>query len=267
MSLTAADMIAAASASGDCNSVCIFMRKEGVEIKVKTILKRMDIALRDVEGSEAERAGFRHKFSALRIWNGCSFVFFILSPHDIHNPVLIVYADANNTHSEQVSLDWDDAQMSSYYYYERVTADNVLRLHEFAVEHSAAAAACVHLTFRFTIEVLFNCASSATVKPRKQNSDGMPSRSEPGMYGYVAGYVSFVEPQMRWTEHIHMLLQLLGLSSPLDFLRDGEFVHTLCEKSAFIASIVFKSQEGFAAYLGTPSAMATSQQRPFVEVF
>ena len=263
--LTSTDFVAAALAAGDCNTVRDLLRKKGVELKVKTVLKSMDVALRDVEGSEAERGAFRYKFVALRIWNGCSFVFFTLNPHDIHNPLLIVFADANNFHLEKVSLDWGDADMREYY--ARVTEENALRLHEFAVEHPAAAAACVHLTFKLTIELLFNCAPPANMKPNKQHADGIPSRCEPGIFGNLAGYLGIVEPQMRWTEHLHMLMQLLGFAHPNDFFQNGRFVDSLRRVWCFVASIVFESQEGFAAYLGTPAAMETMQKCPLMEVF
>ena len=42
--LTSTDFVAVALASGDCNSVRDLMRKKGIDIKVKTVLRSMDIA-------------------------------------------------------------------------------------------------------------------------------------------------------------------------------------------------------------------------------
>lgn len=262
--LTSTDFVAAALASGDCNSVRDLMRKQGVEFKVKVVLKSMEIALRDVEGTDAERTTFRFKFAAMRIWNGCSFLFFTLNPHDIHSPLLIVFADADNKHVERVSLDWEDEEMRAYY--ARAKAENPLRFHEFAVAHPAAAALCVHMTFRSTIELLFNCAPPANVKPESQHADGFPCRCEPGILNYIAGYLGIVEPQMRWTEHLHMLIQLLGFSHPRDFFQGGQFIETFRAVWSFVASIIFESQEAFAAYLGTTSAMESLQQSVLVEI-
>ena len=50
-----------------------------------------------------------------------------------------ILATAKVDESKKVS-DWDDDEMRSYY--SRVCEDNDLRLHEFAVEHPAAAAQC-----------------------------------------------------------------------------------------------------------------------------
>ena len=139
-SLTATDFVAAALASGDCNTVRELMRKKGVEVRVRAVLQSMDVAMRDVEGSDAQRDTFRYKFAAMRAWSGCSFMFFTLNPHDIHNPLLIVFANTDNVHMERISLDWDDEEMKAYY--ARVREGNALRLHEFAVEQPAAAAMC-----------------------------------------------------------------------------------------------------------------------------
>jgi len=261
-SLTATDFVAAVLASGDSTTVRDLMRKKGVELKVRSVLQSMDIALRDVEGSDAELDTFRYKFLGMRVWNGCSFVFFTLNPHDIHSPMLIVFANADNRHMEKVSLDWGDEDMKSYY--GRVKKDNALRLHEFAIEHPAAAALCVHLTFRMTLEFLFNCSGPANHRPEKQHADGYPCKCEPGIFNYLAGFLGIVEPQMRWTEHLHMLLQLLGFAHPQDFFRRGRFIDTFRAVWCFVASIAFESQEAFAAYLGTDVAMETLQRHPLM---
>ena len=261
---TAADCVAAAFAAGDGNSAREILRKKGLPDNVVAVLRSIDIALRDVEGSEAERQTFRYKFMALRIWNGCSLLFFTLNPHDIKSQLLVKFANAEEEHMERICLDWNDAEMEEYY--ARNKRSNSLRFHEFAVAYPAAAARCVRKTMKMTIELLFNCAPPANVRPKKQHADGFPCRNEPGIFNYVAGYLGIVEPQMRWTEHMHMLVQLLGFSHPRDFFQGGCFKDTFRHVWAFIASVVFESQEGFAAYLGTDSATASLQQCPVMEV-
>eukprot|EP00973_Karenia_brevis_P080593 11181319-Karenia_brevis.AAC.1 len=98
-----------------------------------------------------------------------------------------MYADPDHTQLERISLDWDDDEMSSYY--ARAKKDNPLRFHEFAVEHPAAAARCVHKTFSATIEILFNCSSPANVRPQFAHADGYPCRCEPGIFNFIAGYL------------------------------------------------------------------------------
>ena len=58
----------------------------------------MEIALRRVEGSEAERDVLRFKFGALRLWTGCSLLFFTLNPHDIHSPLLVHFIGDREEH-------------------------------------------------------------------------------------------------------------------------------------------------------------------------
>ena len=165
---------------------------------------------------------------------------------------------------EKVSLDWDDEAMQAYY--DRVQQNNSLRLHEFAVEHPAAAAQCVHTTFLTVITLLFSCAAPANYRPNKQFADGVPSRCEPGLLGHLAGYLGIVEPQQRYTEHIHMLVQLLGFAHPRDFFQQGSFIDMLRRVWCFVANILFESQEGFASYLGSESAMEVLRQSPLLEV-
>ena len=81
-------------AAGDCESIRSALRKKDVDTKVKTLLKSMHVAVRDVRGSESEKDVFRHKFKAMHMWNGCSLFFFTLNPHDIKNPLVLVYLGA-----------------------------------------------------------------------------------------------------------------------------------------------------------------------------
>ena len=69
---------------GDCASNRASLRKKHIDVRVKRVLRSMQIAMRDVEGSEAERDTLRHKFLALRVWSGCSLFFITLNPHDHH---------------------------------------------------------------------------------------------------------------------------------------------------------------------------------------
>ena len=52
-----------------------------------------------------------------------------------------------------------------------------------------------------------------------------------------------------------MLVQLLGFSHPRDLFEAGNFVDVFRRVWSFVASICFRSQEGFAAYLGTQAGM------------
>ena len=81
--LEARDLLNVALAAGECRSIRKALRKKNVDTKVKTVLRNMKLALRNVPGSEGEREYLWMKLCGLRIWNGCSIVFFTLNPHDI----------------------------------------------------------------------------------------------------------------------------------------------------------------------------------------
>ena len=134
-----------------------------------------------------------------------------------------------------MSLDWDDDDMARYY--NRHRAGNALFFHELATTWPGAAAQCVHWTFRRALTALFNVAEPANHKPERRHVDGIPARCEPGLLGYVAGYLGIVEPQMRLTEHLHMLVQVLGFTSPRHLFAAGAFQDTFRRAWAYFASV------------------------------
>ena len=97
-------------------------------------------------------------------------------------------------------------------------------------------------------------------------ADGFPCRCEPGLIGYVTHYFGIVEPQMRFTEHIHMLMQVLGFTHPRDFFQGRRFVETFRRVWAYVASLTFRSLEGFARYLGTNAASEALQSLPLMHL-
>ena len=100
-SLSPKDFVMSALAAGECSSIRAALRKKNVDTKVKTVLQSMQFVLRTVEGSESERDLFRFKFAALRLWNGCSIVFFTLNPHDSQTPLLIHFIGEREEHLEK----------------------------------------------------------------------------------------------------------------------------------------------------------------------
>ena len=61
--------------------------------------------------------------------------------------------------------------------------------------------------------MLFNASPPANRKLFLQHIDGIAARCEPGLLAHLAAYLGIVEPQMRLTEHLHMLLQAYTLRS------------------------------------------------------
>ena len=94
--------------------------------------------MRNVEGSEGERDMLWMIFTAMRVWNGCSLVFFTLNPHDIWNPLLVVFAGAEGWDMKKISLDWSDEEMNEFY--KEARTKKPLAFHRLAAENPCAAA-------------------------------------------------------------------------------------------------------------------------------
>ena len=114
---------------------------------------------------------------------------------------------------------------------------------------------------RLVIDTLFSCAEPFAPYP-----DSMPAHAVPGIFGHVAGYLGVVEPQMRKALHIHFLVQLHGFSHPQDLITSGGLADIFRRIWHFVASICFRSVEGFAAYLGEPAAMEALREKPLLPI-
>ena len=69
---TATGLVAQALSSGDVNSVRDLLKKKDLDAPIQKTFRRMQIIQRSVRGSEAEKDNLIPKFTALRIWSGCS---------------------------------------------------------------------------------------------------------------------------------------------------------------------------------------------------
>ena len=172
----------------------------------------------------------RKRFVAMRVRYGFSSLFFTLNPHDIRSPLTLALTNYKEFHIERFSLDFDDAETEAYL--SRLLGEHPRKLHEIVVQDPLAATRCFHYTVRLVIEELFHCAA-----PGHPYADGLPTKTEPGVFGHIAGYLGVVEPQLRKALHLHMLIQLHGFSHPRDLFTDGRFVARFREMWFFVASI------------------------------
>ena len=195
----------------------------------------------------------------MRIWSGCSSLFFTLNPHDIRSPLTVVLINREHFHVEKFSLDLPDGDTDEYF--SRLLQSNPRLLHEMASQDPLAATRCFHYTVRLVIDTLFNSAA-----PGSCFADSIPARVEPGVYGHLAGYLGVVEPQMRKSLHLHMLIQLLGFAHPDDIFKNGRLIDTFRKVWSFVASICFRSTEAFAAYIGEAAAMTALQEQPLMPI-
>ena len=72
---------------------------------------------------------------------------------------------------------------------------------------------------------------------------------------HVTGYFGVVEPQMRYTEHKHELIQVQGYSNARECFSATGLIAQIREVFRFAASISFTSVETFAAQCGTGDGM------------
>ena len=88
--VTASGLVAHALSSGDVNSVRSLLKQKNLHGPLKQTFQRMQIIHRSVRGSEAEKDSIMPKFFGLRLWSGCSSLFFTLNPHDIRSPITLL---------------------------------------------------------------------------------------------------------------------------------------------------------------------------------
>ena len=257
--LTQHDLVAEAMASGECDSVRAVLRRKGLDAKLRRAMKTIELVQRQVRGSEAEKSSLRFRFVAMRVWGGCSSLFFTLNPHDIRSPLTVALINKEHFDVHRFSLDLSDADADKFL--ADLLATNPRKLHEMAAQDPVATTRCFHYTVRLVLDTLFNCG-----KPGQPFPDGLPCRCESSVYGHVSGYLGVIEPQMRKALHMHMLVQLHGFAHPADIF-EGRCLEVAFRRTwAFVASVCFRSTEAFAHYLGEPSAVATLQQLPLMPV-
>ncbi len=255
--VTAVDLISAALASGDVNSVQQILRKKNLDVKLRRAFQRLRMCQRMVRGSEASRDELMPKFMAMRVWNGCSSLFFTLNPHDIRSPVSLMLLQGLETFEREFSLDFADVETEAYL--AEVLQEHPRRLHELVAANPIVGARCFHWTVRLVVRTLFNCCD-----PKAAPLDSIPARETPGLFGYVRGYLGIVEPQMRKALRMHMLVQLLGFSHPRDIFRGDALPEVFRRVWYFVASISFRSTEGFARYLHEDAAFDKLAELPLL---
>ena len=124
------------------------------------------IQQRNIRGSEAARDTILHRFVALRLWSGCSSLFFTLNPHDISSPLTLLFLQEDYTFGKRFSLDLSDAETDAYL--SELLKDDPLLLHRLVAANPLAATRCFHWTVRIVVRTLFNvidpsCRSSDSV--------------------------------------------------------------------------------------------------------
>ncbi len=86
-------------------------------------------------------------------------------------------------------------------------------------------------------------------------ADGFACDNIPRWLSYLRGFFGIVETQLRFTEYLHALLQVVGFRHLSDFFRRGQFAAEFRKTWLWASPLTLQSLEGFARYLHTTSAM------------
>ena len=135
--VSAAGLVAHALASGDVESIRAALRRKNLDKPIERALRGMQIQQRSVRGSEGERDGILHRFQALRLWSGCSSLFFTLNPHDIRSPLTLLLLQEDFHVEKRFSLDLSDEEAESYL--SEFLSQNPRALHELVVREPLVA--------------------------------------------------------------------------------------------------------------------------------
>ena len=112
--VTATNLVTHALSSGDVNSVRDLLKRKNLDGPLRTTFQHMQLIQRGVRGSEAEKDNILPKFTALRLWSGCSSLFFTLNPHDIRSPITLLLVQDDTTVERRFSLDMSDDAATQY---------------------------------------------------------------------------------------------------------------------------------------------------------
>ena len=113
--LTARDIIQAEVQTGEATSVRDVLRKAGIDDDLQRILRVLQVVQRSVQGSDAERSSLRHKFCAMKLWNGMSFIFFTLNPNEWGSPLTLLFRTPYDEKVKKFSLELTDQEFEDIY--------------------------------------------------------------------------------------------------------------------------------------------------------
>lgn len=264
--LSVEEFVAAATAqAGDFQTLAHALQcKPSRSRRLHALFKEMTVVLQDIDGSESHRSATLYQMRALRVWHGCSFLFFTLNPLDHQNPIFVSYLASERGDIERIDLSAADEKLQNFFDV-RTSTDKAF-FQKMAVKHPCAAMRCVRFVMERTIDTLLNCSPPANKKPQCQNLDLVASKPEPGVWQHVAAYFGVIETTKTLREHLHMLVHLVGFSHPEDLFKDTNFFPNFVQIWQYIASVCFHSEESFARYCGSDAGLAELRRQPLIPV-
>lgn len=227
------------------------------------LFTEMQLVLRHVDGSEAQRCQGVHRMRALRTWCGCSVLFLTINPTD-KSPLMLAYTHSRTGKHIKLPLDPSYEALHALYRHQAATDSTAIR--SLARTDSLAAMHAVRFIIERVLDVLLNCAKASRKPSSNLCPDLVASRTGPGVFGHVSAYYTVIETTQNLREHAHMLIHLLGFQHPEDLFDHADFHQTFSNAWQYFASISFASPEAFARYVGGTTALQALHTAPVLPV-
>ena len=249
---------AVADIIGDSGGLKEALLSEKVESDVKTLLRSMQLSQMKVPCTDGYRTKMRHQMRSLQVWAGLPLIFFTLNPADVKHPFTLLYSSTASS--------WESMQLPPC---DRKLQDLLrsVNLGKIVAKDPVAAVKAFQAHVQLFFAELLGCACS----PAQLHSDGIAAcTGAGGLLGDVMAAYGSVEPQMRGSLHMHMLLHILGFVTPQQLLARcpdhwDKLQHRLRE---WVESICFTSVEALPRYLGLSdrkSALKRLRPLPYTE--
>ena len=228
------------------------------------LFNEMQLVLRQVDGSEAQRCGGVHRMRALRTWLGSSVLFLTVNPADSRSPLTLAYTNSKTGRNVNLPLDVSYETLASFYTAKHAEQPGVFI--KIARQNPLAAVQAIRFVLERVLDVLLNCSKASRKPSLHLSADLIASKTEPGIFGHVSGYYAVVETTQNMREHMHALIHILGFHHPEDLFDRPDFHSTFGSIWGYFASVAFASPEGFARYTGSAAAMSAVNHSPVVPV-
>ena len=230
---------------------------------LKSILRTMRLVTRSVPCTDGYRDTMRYQVQALQMWLGAPALFVTVNPADTKHPFTLRFASGHHWEGLTSALEPDTAlhQILS-----RINLMHLVAADPIAVSNAFHKHICLF------IEQILGCSCSDAIP----HPDGLPSNGH-GPFGAVSGYYGIVEPQLRGSLHLHLLLHLYGFTTAkalLQRFRDAlpELTRRLVAWASSVASTSFEAIPRVLALPDPLSSLAalqplpiTASQRPLLQ--
>ena len=220
---------------------------------LKSVLRTMRLIARSVPCTEGYRENMRHQVQALQLWLGAPAMFVTLNPADTKHPFTLRFA--SGLHWEGLDLQ-HPADAALHHALLQVNL-----LHRVATDPVAVANAFHHHVMFFLEEILGCRAFEEQPHP-----DGMPSSGH-SPFGGVSGFYGIVEPQLRGSLHLHLLLHLYGFSTAEKLLHRfraaiPELTHRLLAWASSLACTSLEALPRVLRFTDSENVLASLQPLP-----